>query len=152
MALRDWSRRRLIRLWFVGIAAEGILIAGSVYQARRTDAIDAARSQRKLGGGRPVSPTERAAALKQLAAQGVSVQTRNDTVVAVQLTPERQQQLDTALRSISGSLRKAAPALFAAFALIIAAYLAIPAALIVVTVLWLRATRRVIKIGAATTQ
>lgn len=152
MVFRDRSRRRLIRLWLVGGLLEIILVAGGAYQVHRANAFAAVDSLGIFGGRPfPVAPAARDSALRGLAAQGISLQLHGDTLVGVQLSRAQKQELDKAAHQFGEALSEMAPILFAVEFVILALYLAIPIALVIITIRWRRATRRSIESVAPST-
>ena len=152
MVFRNRFRRRLIRLWLVGGLLEILLVAGGAYQVHRANAPTAADSLGIFGGRPvPVPPAVRDSALRGLAAQGISLQLHGDTLVGVQLSPERKREFNKVTRQFGEALTEMAPLLFAVGFAIMALYLAIPIALVIITIRWRRAARRSIESVAPAT-
>jgi hypothetical protein len=165
MALRDWTPRRIKRIWAVGMGIEMLLIGWWAVFAwmairDRDRAIDSAR--------RPVperTAPQREAELHRMAARsGGSIfssgdslmvirfsdsatQTlhfRGDTIVAMELSPAAQHGLDRSMRGLGEGLKNLGRDIMIVLALI---YLPIPTALLMLTAAWWT-SRRLAALGA----
>jgi len=135
MLFSSWTRRKFQVVWAIGLFAEATLISATVIAYRRADA----DSKRNWGpvthGGPSATPLQRDSALRLLRDQlGVGLDIRHDTIVGVHMTPQTERAFAAAIRQVAAAATEAA-------ALVLAIYLAIPIALLILSVLWYRAHR-----------
>ena len=139
MAVRDWSPRRLMLVWTVGLLAEAALLAPAATEAWRAErAAERRIAEQRAAARAPASPEElalRDSILRLLSERhGITIHVSGDTVTDVQLSPEVERAVT---RTVSGL----GPAIRSVMLLVAALYLPIPIGLTLVTVVWLR-TRR----------
>ena len=136
MLLSSWTRRNLQIARAIGLVAEAVLIGTTAMANRRADA----DWDRKWGPYTSASPSatrlQRDSALRLLRDQaGVTLDIRNDTIVAIHALPATERALGAAVANISSGLAAAA-------VIALGVYLAIPTGLLILTMLWYRAHRR----------
>ena len=135
MLLRKWTRRNLQIAWAIGLLAEAVLIGATVIANRRDEADWDRRWGRFMAPGLPATPSQRDSALRLLRDQtGISLDIRHDTIVAVHVPPATEHAVAVAVRQFWSGLAAAA-------VLALGVYLAIPMALLILTLLWYRAHR-----------
>lgn len=146
MAIRDWSGRKLARMWAWGLALELVLVGGSLTIGRANEPpeppeLRAFRLHRDsidrglLPPPREITAAERARLSAMLRdSLGITVETHGDTT-HVRLPPKAEQGLSRAVDGLEAMIL---------VAMIIAAliYLPIPLVLVGVTGVWLVARRR----------
>jgi hypothetical protein len=129
------TRRKPQIVWKTGLFSEAVLIGATVAADRRASADFDRRWGRFTNGSAAATPLQRDSALRLLRDQtGISVEIRNDTIVAVHASPATERAFGATLARISSDLAVAA-------VLALAIYLAIPMALLIITMLWYRAHR-----------
>ena len=135
MLLHFWSRRNLQVAWAIGLFAEAALIGATIIANRRADAEWDREWGRFTTASPSATPLQRDSALRLLREQtGISLDIRHDTIVAVHARPATERAAAAAVAQISSGLAAAA-------VLALAIYLAIPMALLILTILWHRAHR-----------
>ncbi len=141
MSIRDWSKRRLLVVWAVGITLESALFVIPAIQRQRQMARLQREQEQLLKNSRPLSHARRDSILQQLRdSTGVNIVMRGDSILDVTLSTEAQRKLDSAGPAIQSVFMKIAVAALVLAAMI---YLPIPLVLLGITRVWLREHRRV---------
>ena len=149
MPLHAWSRRTIGRLWLVGLLLEAGLVGVGVAQTRRERARADAEFARLFGpSGRRAAPPS-ADAVRRLESAGVKLEMHGDTITRVTLSPEAEREVRPIIEAVGQMGRTMAPALMWVVVSAAAIYLAVPAALIALTLAWGIAQRRMRSAGRA---
>jgi hypothetical protein len=142
VSLKTWSRRTVGLFWVAGLVLETSVVIAGIVHARRDSAQADAKWEQMQGPtfkrGMPLT----AEGLRRLDSAGVKLELHGDTIVSVTLSPEAAR----VFQGLGGAVRRVATGLAPKFALVfvlnIVLYLAVPGALLALTLAWLHAQRR----------
>lgn len=135
MRLREWSRRKMITLWVIGLSLEVILVAAAVTARHRSIRSGERIAQRTLESATRISDSARDSILAAMADEhGLVIRTKGERITDVSLTRNE----STHAKLLDRGLRRAG--MTAAIASIIL-YSLVPLSLLVATLSWNRARR-----------